>query len=445
MVIPDLSEQAIVASIKNWIDESHVREREDRINSMNYYEGVNLEGETRKWFDSNALKYAPPMAVNITKKLIDGRFISYKTAPERKADDKYLDIIGDLDQDMVEMDRLTGLLGSIAMLRFYDEDKGVLDSHILTDFEPLFVPNNPKPVGLVYPLFSHGRAKENEQEWVFWSDETHFKMLKGGRIIHVNDQDINPMGVMPIVFSHLYSMMGNEWWRTGNGIMVANANQLYNVFGTQLSLGNMYQSLGQSVLTGVDEATRIKMDVSKLLVLPEGANYQIVSPSGSLNEIRDNMKWVVETTAHALHLKVKWGSDAGSTSGEHQRILEVDLTEAVMADFERWRKFENQRFELDRAILETNGVNVTDEYNCNFSEPHIPLSPQQEREEWEWKWSNGLATKKDWFRHFNPDMDDSEIDERLGEAQAETKTQAEAQAPQAPVFGGLRQLGSVGT
>jgi hypothetical protein len=224
-------------------------------------------------------------------------------------------------------------------------------------------------------------------------------------------------------------MIGNEWWRTGNGIMVANANQLYNVFGTQLSLGNMYQSLGQSVLTGVDEATRIKMDVSKLLVLPEGANYQIVSPSGSLNEIRDNMKWVVETTAHALHLKVKWGSDAGSTSGEHQRILEVDLTEAVMADFERWRKFENQRFELDRAILETNGVNVTDEYNCNFSEPHIPLSPQQEREEWEWKWSNGLATKKDWFRHYNPDMDDSEIDERLGEAQAETTAQAQVAQP----------------
>jgi len=427
MIIPDLSEQAVIASIKNWIDDSHIREKEARINSMNYYEGVNLEGETRKWFDSHALKYAPPMAINITKKLIDARFISYKTAPERKADDKYLDIIGDLNQDMVEMDRLTGLLGTIAMLRYYDENKGVLNSHILTDFEPLFVPNNPAPVGVVYPLFSHGQAQEQEQEWVFWSDDLHFKMLKGGQIIHVNEEDTNPIGMIPIVFSHLYSMMGNEWWRTGKGIMLSNANQLYNVFGTQLSLGNMYQSLGQSVLTGVDEATRIKMDVSKLLILPEGANYSIVSPSGSLGEIRENMRWVVETTAHALHLKVKWGSESGSTSGEHQRVLEVDLTEAVMTDFERWRKFENQRFELDRVILETNGINVGDEYNVDFTEPHIPLSPKEEREEWEWKWANGLATKKDWFRHYNPDFSDEEINEKLTETKEESQPQPQEQ------------------
>ena len=427
MIIPDLSEQSVIASIKNWIDESHVREREDRINSMNYYEGVNLEEETRKWFDPLALKYAPPMAINVTKKLIDARFIAYKTAPERKADERYHELMGDLNQDMIEVDRLTGLLGTIAMLRYYDEDKEVLDSHVLTDFEPIFVANDPKPIGIVYPLFSHGQAKENEQEWVYWSDEVHFKMLKGGRIVHVNEQDVNPYGVVPIVWSHLYPMMGNEWWRTGKGKMVANSNLLYNVFGTQLSLGNMYQSLGQSVLTGVDETTRIKMDVSKLLVLPEGANYQIVSPSGSLNEIRENMKWMVETTAHALHLKVKWGSDAGSTSGEHQRILEVDLTEAVMADFERWRKFEKQRFELDKVILETNGISISDEYSINFSEPHIPLSPQQEREEWEWKWANGLATKKDWFRHFNPDMDESEIEERIGEAKTESQPPPEEQ------------------
>tara|TARA_R110002012_G_scaffold94926_1_gene229748 strand:+ start:443 stop:1759 length:1317 start_codon:yes stop_codon:yes gene_type:complete len=427
MIITDLSEATIIGSVKDWINESHVNEREDRINSMNYYEGVNLEEETRRWFDRNALKYAPPMAVNITKKLIDSRFIAYKSAPERKADEKYLDLLGDLNQDMVEADRLTGLLGSIAMLRYYDEERQVLDSHILTDFEPLFVANNPKPVGIIYPLFSHGQAKENEQEWVYWSDEAHFKILKGGRIVHVNDQDINPFGVMPIIWSHLYPMMG-EWWRTGKGIMVSNANQLYNVFGTQLSLGNMYQSLGQSVLTGIDESSRIKLDVSKMLVLPEGANYQIVSPSGSLNEIRENMKWIVETTAHALHLKVKWGSDAGSTSGEHQRILEVDLTEAIMADFERWRKFEKQRFEIDRVILDTNGINITDEYSVNFSEPHIPLSPQQEREEWEWKWANGLATKKDWFRHYNPDMDDSQIDQELNEIKTET-TPIEPESP----------------
>ena len=425
MLVPDLSLQTIVQSLKDYIDTSHYNESEDRLKVMNYYEGINLEEEVMRYFDPNALQFAPTLTLNITKKLIDARYIAYKSAPERMADDRYLERLGDLDQDMIEVDRLTGLLGTIAVLRYYDEDKDRLDSHIITDFEPIFEQNNPDPIGIVYPLFSHGDMKAEEQQFVYWSNESHFKIKKSGEVIHVNDEDINPFGVVPIVYSHLYPMLGNEFIRTGKGKMVANANLMYNVFGTQLSLGNMYQSLGQSVLTGVDESTRLKMDVSKMLVLPEGANYSIVSPSGSLDQIRQNMKFIIETTADALHLKMKWGDDTSSTSGEHQRIMEVDLTEAVMADFERFRKFEKQRFKLDKTILETNNININDEYSVDFSEPHIPASPQQEREEWLWKWDNGLASKKDWFKHYNPDFTDEQIDEVMAEVE-------EPQQPEQP-------------
>lgn len=430
MLVPDLSLQTIVQSLKDYIDTSHYNESEDRLKVMNYYEGINLEEEVMKYFDPNALHFAPTLTLNITKKLIDARYIAYKSAPERMADDRYLERLGDLDQDMIEVDRLTGLLGTIAVLRYYDEDKDRLDSHIITDFEPIFEQNNPDPIGIVYPLFSHGDMKAEEQQFVYWSNESHFKIKKSGEVIHVNDEDINPFGVVPIVYSHLYPMLGNEFIRTGKGKMVANANLMYNVFGTQLSLGNMYQSLGQSVLTGVDESTRLKMDVSKMLVLPEGANYSIVSPSGSLDQIRQNMKFIIETTADALHLKMKWGDDTSSTSGEHQRIMEVDLTEAVMADFERFRKFEKQRFQLDKTILETNNININDEYSVDFSEPHIPASPQQEREEWLWKWDNGLASKKDWFKHYNPDFTDEQIDEVMAEVEEQTQPQQPEQ-PQA--------------
>ena len=425
MLVPDLSLQTIVQSLKDYIDTSHYNESEDRLKIMNYYEGINLEEEVMKYFDPNALQFAPTLTLNITKKLIDARYIAYKSAPERMADDRYLERLGDLDQDMIEVDRLTGLLGTIAVLRYYDEDKDRLDSHIITDFEPIFEQNNPDPIGIVYPLFSHGDMRAEEQQFVYWSNESHFKIKKSGEVIHVNDEDINPFGVVPIVYSHLYPMLGNEFIRTGKGKMVANANLMYNVFGTQLSLGNMYQSLGQSVLTGVDESTRLKMDVSKMLVLPEGANYSIVSPSGSLDQIRQNMKFIIETTADALHLKMKWGDDTSSTSGEHQRIMEVDLTEAVMADFERYRKFEKQRSKLEKTILETNNININDEYSVDFSEPHIPASPQQEREEWLWKWDNGLASKKDWFKHYNPDFTDEQIDEVMAEVE-------EPQQPEQP-------------
>ena len=400
MLIPDLSLQTIVQSLKDYIDTSHYNESQDRLKMMNYYEGINLEQEVMRFFDLNALQFAPTHAINITKKLIDARHIAYKSAPKRIADGRYLERLGDLNQDMIEVDRLTGLLGTIAVLRYYDEDKDRLDSNIITDFEPIFEQNNPNPIGIVYPLFSHGDVRvQEEQQFVYWSNESHFKIKKSGEIIHVNDEDINPFGVVPIIYSHLYPM-----------------------------IGNMYQSLGQSVLTGVDESTRLKMDVSKMLVLPEGANYSIVSPSGSLAEIRQNMKFIIETTADALHLKMKWGSDSSSTSGEHQRIMEVDLTEAVMSDFERFRKFEKQRFKLDKTILETNNININDEYSVDFSEPHIPASPQQEREEWLWKWENGLATKKDYFRHYNPDFTEEQITEVMEEVEQDAQPQQAEQA-----------------
>tara|TARA_B100000424_G_scaffold152942_2_gene116802 strand:- start:131 stop:1459 length:1329 start_codon:yes stop_codon:yes gene_type:complete len=421
MIIQDLSKQTIISSIKDYVDDSHYSENKERLMIMDYYEGINLDKYVMEYFDSNALRFAVPFEANITQELIDSRYIAYKSAPQRNADEKYLELLGDLDQDMIQVDRLTGLLGTIGMLRYYNEEKEILDSHIITDFEPIYEMNNSDPVAVVYPLYNHGNMKSEEQQFVFWSKDMHFKMTKGGQFISVNEDDVNPYGVIPVLFSHLYPMIGNEWFRTGKGKMVANANCLYNVFGTQLSLGNMYQTLGQSVLTGVDESTRLKMDVSKMLVLPEGANYSIVSPSGSLSEIRENQKWVYETTASALHLKKKWGSDSNATSGEHQRILEVDLTEAVMSDFERFRKFEKERFELDQRILETYNINVSDEYSVDFSEPHIPLSPQQEREEWMWKWDNGLATTKDWLRHYNPDFTEEEINETMERIEQESQ------------------------
>ena len=45
MLVPDLSLQTIVQSLKDYIDTSHYNESEDRLKVMNYYEGINLEEE----------------------------------------------------------------------------------------------------------------------------------------------------------------------------------------------------------------------------------------------------------------------------------------------------------------------------------------------------------------------------------------------------------------
>ena len=67
MLVPDLSLQTIVQSLKDYIDTSHYNESEDRLKIMNYYEGINLEEEVMRYFDPNALQFAPTLTLNITK------------------------------------------------------------------------------------------------------------------------------------------------------------------------------------------------------------------------------------------------------------------------------------------------------------------------------------------------------------------------------------------
>jgi len=423
MIVYDMSEEAIVSSLKKYLDESQIAEKTERLTALDYYEGLNYHKNLSDYFDSDLLKEIPSMQQNITKKLIDARYIAYKTAPVRNADEKYIEKIEGLDDDMLQLDRLTGLVGTAGFLRRYDGEQ--LKSEILLDFEPFFMAGDPNPVAIAYPLWNFGNTRDKEQWFIFWSDDRTFYISKSGKVKFPDDNPggINPYGVVPVIYSHLYPRITNSWWRTG-GQDIVNANLLYNVFGTHLSSLVMYQSHGQPWASGNFDAKSLTVMINKILKLPEGGSFGFAIPGGKPQDIERAQRWVVDTVAFANHLKIKWADNTGSTSGEHQRILEVDLTEAIMGDFQRWRDFEQKRFDLDRIILETNGVKVSDEYSVNFSEPHIPKSPQEQREEWDWMVDKGYMTKKEVMKQINPDMSEEEIEERLGEAREEKQTES---------------------
>ena len=107
-------------------------------------------------------------------------------------------------------------------------------------------------------------------------------------------------------------------------------------------------------------------------------------------------------------------------SGEALKMAEIDLTEAVMGDYQMiWRGVERRRFATDRRILEVHNKRVPEEYSVDFSEPRFPLTADEERKQWDWEWANGLSSPKDWMRKYNPDLTDDEIDEMMQEMQPE--------------------------
>ena len=154
------------------------------------------------------------------------------------------------------------------------------------------------------------------------------------------------------------------------------------------------------------------------------------------------MRFLVDSVAYNNNLKTKWSQGRDAISGEALKMMEIDLTESVMGDAEHiWRPVEKERFEVERAVLEANGVSISEEYSVDFTEPRFPLSAKEDRDQWDWEFSHGFKSKKDYIRHTNPDASEEQIEEILSEISEQRKVEKEEEAPepQTPAFN-LRAL-----
>ena len=424
MVIQDLSKEAVVKGIKDHLQFVETKRTVERYKMLNYYEGLTseLEADIENWFNSDSLKQTPPVLTNITGKMVDSRAIAYKQAPQRQADEKYSEIAWNLDSRMLQLERLTYLLGTMGLKSLYNEEKQRLEYDLLVEFYPIFLPNSSEPVAVAYPLFSHGNSITEEQVYVFWSAEEHYNITNRGEIISVNEEDVNPYGAIPITFAHRHPLT-TDWWREGASDIV-NVNTSVNILLTEMALGMRLEMLGQPYVTGIDDASRMQLGVDKPLILPEGASFQFATAGGNLTAFSDAIRFLIDKVAYENSLKTKWAVGRDAISGEALKMLEVDLTEAVMTDVEMiWRDFERTRYEVDKTVLEYHNVSLQDEYSVDFSEPRFPLSASEERAQWEWEWQHGLRSKKDWFRKNNPDSTDVDgLMETIKEERAEEAT-----------------------
>ena len=202
---------------------------------------------------------------------------------------------------------------------------------------------------------------------------------------------------------------------------------MVNLLMTELGLAMRLQALGQPVISGVDQMNQVSLGVDKPMILPEQASFEFVSPGGDLSKYIDSIRFYVDSVAYNNNLKVKWSVGRESfVSGEALKMAEIDLTESIMGDYQMiWRSVEQQRFETDRAILDTHGISIDEEYSVDFTEPRFPLTAQEERAQWDWEWANNLATKEDYLRKYNPDASEDEIKEMAEELGANVPEQEE--------------------
>ena len=425
MIIKDMSRTSILSAINRQLTDIESKRTRERYNMMNYYEGMTseMEQDIRKYFDSDSLRQTPLMVESLTSKLINARAICYKQTPERQVDERYNEFVSDLDSAMLRMERLCYLLGTIAMKSRWNEKEQKIDYIPLIEFYPVFEQFEEDPVGVFYPLYNHSNKMDRrDQMFAFWSNEEHFLVNGKGQVVSndANPDGVNPYGINPVFFAHR-QVLTTDWFREGASDIVT-MNRSINIMITEMSLAMRLQMLGQPVLKSIDEASKLKLGVDKPLVLPEGSDFSFESPGGNLNQYIEAMRFLVDSVAYNNNLKTKWSVGKESMmSGEALKMSEIDLTESVMLDAQMiWRPVENERFAIDRAIIEyETNTSLDEEYSVDFSEPRFPQSARDEREQWDWEWSNNLSSKKDWYRKYNPDASEEQIDDIIERVETE--------------------------
>jgi len=416
VTIPDLAQSTINEALKEslkYIEDSRTRERDYL---MDWYEGANVERYVSKYFRSETLEQVPVLNQNITRRVCAMRSMTYKRPPRMRVSESYTNLIDieSLNANRRLLERLTFLLGTMALRSRWNEFTGKVEYETVSHYTPLFLAGDSrdKPIGICYPIEYQGNARINTPVHAVWTESRpgyqgeHYLIDEHGKKVSVNEHDINPYDVLPVTFCNRYQPI-RDYHSVANAMDVAQVDLAVNVAQVELQLAVRYSALGIKYITGVDDASRISIGTDQVLYLPEGANFGVTNSGGSLQEIIDSTRFLVESTLNNNHIRAKYArDDAGNApSASSLSILEMEARDITTGEKEdTWRPWEQRRYKIDKAILEVEtGTKLPDEYSVDFLEPNYALTPDTEIALWTWRFEQGLASKQDYFDYMNPD------------------------------------------
>jgi hypothetical protein len=348
---------------------------------IDFYQYNNTIKYVQKYFSGTLQEEIPIYNVNMAKRLIDRISLVYKNKPERMIEDeRYQELTEDKDFSMKKIERVHNLLGTVALQVCWG-DEGMFQYIPRLEFEPVFAKSDPmNPVGIIYPVQKRvdSLSQHDEDEFVYWDSEQHFRFDSTGKIIHINEGDVNPYGVLPFVFIQPNTQI-DEFINTGRGKDIVMANRQIDIAMTMLQ-HHIRKAGGQFVIEGNVETNRIELGLNKVVVVDEG-QMKNLNPNVNINSIMEGIKFQLQQVAINHHLTFDFGED----------------------DVEKFNRVEKKVFAIEEAIaLFEENITFKDDFSVNFNEVSFP-DYEQEREEWEWKFKHGIADVIDYMMFKDPD------------------------------------------
>ena len=428
MIIYNLTERMLHRLLMETIEEGYDKEMEERERLLDYFEGINLEHDIKRYFDSESLSQIPPMYINLVRNIISRRALVYQQAPIRY-NDTYNEVIGEFDSFMKQFEQLTFLLGTEALYTHWDDNQKKLKYRPIHFFTPFFRPNEDEPFAIMYQAESQLQARTDDAQYMFWSKDTedmegkHFMISSKGKITSIVPDDRNPYGdILPFNIAHRHPFT-RDFFREGASDLVDGMRSI-NIMLTELALHGRFQ-LGQPVFTGLDTDQRIDMGQDKALVLPEGADFQYRTPNANVQAMIESTRYMVDSIAQSNNVRINWTKNQGE-SGLSKKMAQLDLMDALRSDVEQiYRPFEREQFRIASRILEVSAnINLGDQFSIDFAEREVPMSQDEEIAYYTWAFANDLETRQSYLRKKNPDLQEEEIQSIVEQIDAEQPQQA---------------------
>lgn len=380
-------------------------ERRDEIRKyLDYYSGVSTDQYINSYFNGDAFSEIPPTLTNFTRKFINKISRIYTLGAKRNVGDKteqYETLIPAKDVRMKHSERMTRLLGTIAN-RVYWAD-GVFEYRPLYYFESYFEDNPFEPSGIIYPLLNNTADLSNADslQWEYWTSDKYGIMDEEGKTL---DEQDNPYGIMPFVFTHREDQIDSFFVEGASDIV--NCNEQVNIALTEMNLGMRFNMFGQPWVTGLRaDQSMLRAGSNTILDMGEDGAYNITSPQGNIQEAIDNIKFQMELVATNNHLWIQWAESGGEVpSGISLMIKDMERKEDYYDDIALWRLYERNFYNVERVIAEYNGISMPEEFGVDFQEVEYPKTVQDQIMKDTFDIQNNLTTRAKIMVRDNKDL-----------------------------------------
>ena len=287
MIVYSNAKDIVEESIRQlkWENQSAMLDVRDE--ALDYYTFNNTAKYIDQYFAGSLQQEIPIYNVNLTKKLINRISLVYKDAPIRDVEnDSYYELTQDKDWRMKSFERIHNLLGTVAIHIAWEDGK--FKYNPVMNFVPIMDPYDPlKPIGVTYPLNkATGDWRQTKEDiFVYWSAEEHYMFDSAGSIIKVNEDNVNPYGVLPFVFVQPTHMV-DEFWNEG-AMDIALGNKQIDLAMTMLQ-HHIRTAGGQFVIEGRVDANNIELGLNKVVVVDEG-NMSNLSTNTDVTSIKEGI------------------------------------------------------------------------------------------------------------------------------------------------------------